>query len=157
MRLFGHPLHPMLAHFPVACWVLATLCDGLAFAGYGPAWIYAALLLAAGLALAVPAMIAGFVDLTKISDDSAATLANYHMMLMGGAWTIYLIALLTRLKEKTLIEDPAILPIVLSVSGLVTMAAGGWLGGQLVYHHGIGTRFQNMKKEGNNNNQETNS
>jgi len=27
MRLFGHPLHPALVHFPIAAWLFAPLAD----------------------------------------------------------------------------------------------------------------------------------
>lgn len=146
MRIFGHPIHTMLVHFPIACWSLASMCDGLALIGYTDAWNYTAPLLLVGLLVAIPAMGAGFFDLIRITDEPTGALANQHMYLMCGAWTIYLAALLTRLDQKVLIEDPALLPIILSGSGLIILAAGGWLGGQLIYHHGIGTRFQEKQK-----------
>ncbi len=139
MRIFKHPLHAMLVHFPVASWSLATACDGLALAGFTQAWSYAWLLLAVGLISAVPAMIAGAIDLAKL-DDVAERDGNRHMILMGSAWTVYLCAMLARLDDMTPVLEPQFVSIALSVVGFGLMMAGGWYGGQLVYHHGAGVK-----------------
>lgn len=145
MHLFGHPLHPLLVHFPIACWGLASLCDGLTLFGFDQFWPYAGGLIATGVALALPAMIAGFIDLVG-APTRAVRDANIHMLLMSSAWTIYLISLLLRLEGRELMPEITISPIALSGAGLLLMAIGGWYGGQLVYTHGIGTRFQEDDK-----------
>ena len=38
MRVFGHPLHPMLVHFPIAFWTLGSACDALTLLGVPAAW-----------------------------------------------------------------------------------------------------------------------
>ena len=141
MRLFGHPLHPVLVHFPIAFWILATICDGLAFIGFVQLWPYASVFLAFGLVLAVPAMVAVLVDLAGIN-DTAASVANRHMLLMSSAWTVYLVALLTRMDGSKLFDGPNAISIAVSGFGFCLVVVGGWYGGQLVYHHGVGTRFQ---------------
>lgn len=137
MRLFGHPLHPMLVHFPIAFWSLAAVSDGLALFGLANTWAYGWLLLSFGLVMAIPAMIAGFVDLTAIPDTAEAD-GNRHMYLMGSAWTIFLIALILRLEGGEPLESVNAISAGLSLLGLVVMAIGGWYGGQLVYTHGAG-------------------
>ena len=142
MRILGHPVHPMLVHVPIACWSLASLCDALALSGlYPAAWDWSAPLLAVGLAIALPAMVTGFLDLARIGIDAAARLADRHMIAMGSAFTLYLGALGLRVETLQLSAEPAFLPALAGWAGLAVMGIGGWLGGQLVHHHGIGTRF----------------
>jgi uncharacterized membrane protein len=142
MRILGHPVHPMLVHFPIACWSLATLCDALALSGlYPKAWVWSAPLLVVGLAIALPAMVTGFLDLARIGNDAAARLADKHMIAMGTAFTLYLGALGLRFETLQLSSEPTLLPALAGWAGLAVMGIGGWLGGQLVHHHGIGTRF----------------
>ena len=145
MRLFGHPLHPMLVHFPVAFWTLGALCDGLALLGYEQTWGYAWMLLALGLAMAVPAMAAGFLDLAALSPEAERD-GQRHMIFMGLAWTLYLLALMTRFEGSTLMSSPQALSVACSMLGLALMAVGGWYGGQLVYRHGAGG--QRLPEEG---------
>ncbi|MGE5167611.1 MAG: DUF2231 domain-containing protein, partial [Deltaproteobacteria bacterium] len=67
-----HPLHPALVHFPVACWSVATAAD-LASLHFGePAWRLAGALLVIGLVMAVPALLAGLYELTRVAQDSPA-------------------------------------------------------------------------------------
>ncbi len=139
MRIFGHPLHPLLVHFPIAFWVLATLCDGCTVLGYEQARPFAGIFLALGLICALPAMLAGFIDLAKL-EDAATRDGNRHMILMGLAWTVYLFALLARLDDKVLMPVPPVHSVALSLLGLSLVVLGGWYGGQLVYHHGAGVK-----------------
>lgn len=137
MRFFGHPLHPMLVHFPIAFWSLAAVSDGLALSGLADTWAYGWLLLTLGLVTAVPAMIAGFADLAALH-DAAERDGHHHMIFMSAAWTLFVSALIFRLEDGTPSASPDVLSAVLSFLGLVSMAVGGWYGGQLVYRHGAG-------------------
>jgi uncharacterized membrane protein len=137
MRLFGHPVHPLLVHFPVAFWSLATVCDGASFLGIAPVWGYGWPLIALGLVMGLIAMIAGFLDLNALSGEAEAA-GQKHMTAMGLAWTFYLAALITRRHAGQALAEPALLPVALSVAGFVLLLAGGWLGGQLVYRYGAG-------------------
>ncbi len=137
MRLIGHPLHPMLVHFPIAFWTLAIVCDGAAFFDVAKAWSLSCLLMALGLVMAVPAMIAGLPDFAKLKGHAVSD-GTRHMMLMGIAWTLFLVSLLMRFKDGHFAENPEIAPAILSGAGFVLMAIGGWYGGTLVYRHGAG-------------------
>lgn len=132
----------MLVHFPIACWALASLCDALALSGlYPAAWVWSGPLLVAGVAMALPAMVTGFPELARIGNDAATRLAERHMIAMGTAFMLYLGALGLRVESLQLAADPALPPALAGWAGLAVMSGGGWLGGQLVHHHGIGTRF----------------
>ena len=78
-----HPAHPALVHFPIACWSLASLADGVALL----AWpvqlqLLAAVLLAIGCVLGLLAAAAGFAELLKLPEGHPAErTANMHMLL----------------------------------------------------------------------------
>jgi uncharacterized membrane protein len=133
-----HPLHPALVHFPIACWSLGTAAD-LASLYFGkPAWWLAGVLIAVGLVCAIPTMLAGFLELVKIADDSPALKdANRHMLTVLAAFALYAISLFLRL-DRTTLTAPGALEIALSVIGFACLAVAGWLGGRLVYEHGVG-------------------
>ncbi|MGS1015487.1 DUF2231 domain-containing protein [Allosphingosinicella humi] len=137
MRLFGHPLHPAMVHFPIAFWSLATVCDGLAYFGLAETWAHGWVLIGLGLAIGLVAMAAGFMELTRLAEE-AQVAAQRHMMTMGLAWICYLGALMSRLQDGTPIAEPAMLPVALSAVGFVLLLIGGWLGGNLVYRYGAG-------------------
>lgn len=133
-----HPLHPALVHFPVACWSLATAAD-LASIRFGqPAWWLAGVLMAIGLVCAVPAMVAGFMELIRLPDDSPAiTDVNRHMYMVMAAFSLYAVSLLLRLQGTTL-HAPGMPAMALGIAGFACLAIAGWLGGKLVYGHRLG-------------------
>ncbi|GAP66548.1 hypothetical protein MBSD_n1856 [Mizugakiibacter sediminis] len=135
-----HPLHPALVHFPIACWTLATAAD-LAGPFLGEAaWRPAGLLMLAGLAFALPAMLAGFFEWLKLAEGTPAlAVAHRHMLLVLAAFACYAASLLLR-AEGARLHAPGTLAIALSVAGFGCLAAAGWLGGRLVYEYGVGRR-----------------
>ncbi len=137
MRLFGHPLHPMLVHLPVALWTLASACDGLMLLGFDPAWPFGWWCLVVGLGAAVPAMAAGLADFVRLPEP-AVTTALRHMSLMGAAWTMELIALLTRSGGFVVTPQSSGISMAAALAGFLLMTVGAWHGGQLVYRFGAG-------------------
>ena len=135
-----HPLHPALVHFPIAGWSLATAGD-LASLWWGrPAWLLAGVLLVVGTVTAIAAMATGMVELLKVDGDHPATRdLNRHMLLAMAAWGLYAASLLLRLQGGELARPDA-LGLGLSVAGFICLCVTGWLGGTLVYGHGLGRR-----------------
>lgn len=133
-----HPIHPMLVHFPVACWSIATIAD-FASLHYGkPAWHLAGTLMVIGIVMALPAMLAGLIELIQVPDDSTAMRDVYlHMGAMVLAFALYVASLMMRIDNLHFIA-PSIAAIIVSACGFLSLSVGGWLGGRLVYGHGIG-------------------
>lgn len=132
-----HPLHPALVHFPIACWSLATLTDfGSLWLGES-AWRWSAGLLAVGCAVALFAMAAGLLEMARVPDGPALRDVYWHMGFMLAAFALYTARLFLRLDHLQPLA-PDVLALVLVFAGFVTLAIGGWLGGRLVYGHGIG-------------------
>jgi uncharacterized membrane protein len=90
-----------------------------------------------GLAAAVPASLAGFIDFIALP-EKLERVGTVHMLLMGTSWILYLVAMLLRSKGWALVPKPEWAAITLSLLGFLLMAAGGYYGGQLVYRFGAG-------------------
>ena len=134
-----HPAHPALVHFPIACWSLASGADGLALLVW-PARLHllAAVLIAIGCVSGLLAAVAGFVELLKLpTGHPAERTANVHMSFALGSWCLYAGSLFLRIEHQQLVA-PNVLALLLSGAGLLVLLATGWLGGQLVYRHGVG-------------------
>jgi uncharacterized membrane protein len=72
--------------------------------------------------------------LFSISDPKVGKLAWNHMILNLIAVAIFALSFYLRLGNTA----GAILPILLSVAGVLFVAASGWLGGEMVYVYGMG-------------------
>jgi uncharacterized membrane protein len=138
-----HPIHPMLVHFPVACWLLAPVSDAAALVLARPFfWHVSALLCLAGLAVGALAAMFGAMDLERVKGKAdLQRIATIHASLMGSAWVIALVAMTLRIDELLLtrIPAPAWVP-ALDLATAVVLLAGAFFGGELVYRHGVGVR-----------------
>ena len=134
-----HPLHPMLVHVPVACWLLAPLSDGAALAtGWPLLWTISALLLGTGVAWGALAATAGAMDYAR-AQTVAPKLVRAHATLMGGAWAVGLLSLIGRLgAHHQLVVPPPGWAIAACFATAALMIAGAWCGGEMVYGRGIG-------------------
>lgn len=136
-----HPLHPMLVHVPVACWLLAPLGDLTALAtGWPLLWTMSALLVGVGVAGGALAATAGAMDYPR-AHAVAPRLVNAHVLLMGAAWTVALLGLLGRIgADRLVVAPPPWWAIGAGFGTLLLMIAGAWCGGEMVYGRGIGVR-----------------
>ena len=144
MRLLGHPIHPMLVHFPIAFWTVAAAAYVADAAGFGEvATAVAKYSNGAGLIMAALAMIAGLFELRSIEAQSKTMqVATWHMMVMATAWLCFLLALILPILSGPRVDllVAQLASAASSVVGLLLMGAGGWLGGRLVYEFGTGVR-----------------
>ncbi|MDF1608991.1 DUF2231 domain-containing protein [Hoeflea sp. YIM 152468] len=133
-----HPLHPAVVHFPVACWSLAVVADftGLWFGE--AAWSWSGGLLATGCAMAVPAMLAGMVELPRVPEGAPMTVAWLHMGAMLTAFMAFAVRLLLRLDHLQPLA-PDTVSLLLDGVGIIALGVGGWFGGRLVYGYGVGS------------------
>lgn len=141
-----HPIHPMLVHFPLACWLLAAASDAAALAMGRPFfWHVSALLSLTGLVMGGIAAMFGAMELQRVKGQARLErLAAIHGSLMGSAWVAALIAMVLRIDDMLLtrIPAPVIVPVLdFVVAGIVI--AGAFFGGELVYRHGVGVRREN--------------
>ena len=140
LRLVGHPLHPALVHFPVVGWTLAPVFSGISAVTHGPAWWqYAWWSMAGGALMALPAMLAGFMDLMAIpAGHPGQSTAHRHMLLMGSAWSLSVLTLVMCPLHIVPEGNARWLGFSLSLASFALLAAGGIAGARLVYDFGIG-------------------
>jgi uncharacterized membrane protein len=135
-----HPIHPMLVHVPVACWLLAPLCDGVALAtGWTVLWTMSALLIGVGIAGGALAATAGAMDYAR-AHAVAPRLVRAHALLMGSAWTVALVGLIGRVADRQVVTPAPWWAIAACFATAALMIAGAWCGGEMVYGRGIGVR-----------------
>ena len=138
MRLLGHPVHPMLVHYPIVFWSCTMVADIASLTTHAPLAAEVAFgALALGCISALPAMAAGIFDFLDVPRESAAREVSVsHLMAMSSAWLIFLVALaLHGYPPKTPVPLAA---LIASAAGFLTMAYGAWVGGRLVYQYRVG-------------------
>ncbi|MFC7300556.1 DUF2231 domain-containing protein [Cognatiluteimonas weifangensis] len=135
-----HPLHPALVHFPIACWSAVPVLDALYLLLQTPLWWRCSFwLLAIGTATALAAMAAGLVDLLRLAAaHPAQRTAQRHLLLMGSAWSVFVLDLLLRSPTHLPTAAMAWSGLAASLLGFGLLLAGAWAGAELVYRHGVG-------------------
>jgi uncharacterized membrane protein len=129
-----HPLHPALVALPIGLWVFALVCDIVAAAGGTGAWSTVALYcVAGGIVGAVIAAIPGLIDYFSIDEAAMRRIANLHLFMNVGALVVFAVNLWSRFA----LPPTSVVPLVLSVVGVVGIGIGGWLGGEMVYVKGM--------------------
>jgi uncharacterized membrane protein len=130
-----HPLHPMLVVFPIGLWLFSLASDIIFLFNRDPVWNQVAFYtMAGGLIGALLAAIPGFFDMFSISDPKPGKIAWNHMILNLIATAAFALNLYLRYDGA----PGQILLVILSVIGVLLVAVAGWLGGEMVYVHGVG-------------------
>lgn len=130
-----HPVHPMLIPFPIALWIFSLASDLIYLFGFGgPVWRDIALYtmiggIIGGLAAAIP----GYIDYRSLTDPVTIRLAQLHMVINASLIVLFTADAVLRVVNG----NDSLLPVILSLLGVVALAVSGWLGGELVYVQGV--------------------
>ena len=135
----GHPIHPPLTDATIGIYTFATvaaLADVLSIsddaATHG--WWLA---LALGLITTVATSLTGFLDWLSIPRGTPLwRTATSHMIAMLSATVFFLIALIVG-KGSFDTGDISAGPFILTLIGFGLLTLGGWLGGTIVFVHGM--------------------
>ena len=138
LKLGGHPVHPLLVHFPIALWTMGAAADVTGWALPQPWWWQISFWSQAlGVASGALAMLAGVLDFAAMPRDHAGRdSAISHFLVMCTAWLLFLVSLALRGVPQG--SGPSTWAVATAIAGFATMLWGGWLGGQLVYRFGVG-------------------
>ena len=135
-----HALHPFLVHFPIGFYVLSFLLDigSYMFRESVPLVAGAFYSIVCGTVFALLAAVPGFVDYSDIRrDHKARRIATAHMLL--NLLVVGLYALNIGLRAGSIADNSTPAPaFVTSLICLGLLSVSGYLGGSLVYDHGIG-------------------
>ena len=143
----GHPTHPPLTDVTIGTYTLAmaaALVDvlGLADENGARAW---SLAIVFGLLITGPTALTGLLDWLKLTAGTPLRrTATSHMIAMLSATVFFLLAALVGYSDgsKGVIEAGA---FVLTLIGFGLLTLGGWLGGTIVFVHGM--RVLNLVEE----------
>ena len=142
MAIAGHPLHPMLIHFPVAALLALVGTDaGYLLAG-DPFWSRAGLWLAGiGAAGGWFSGVIGLVDLVTVRRIRRLVTAWCHAVVAVMLLSLASFNWLLRVSA----DDPGqvIMPagLTLTLLSAALTAVAGLLGGRLVYEHAVGVEL----------------
>ena len=129
-----HPMHPMLVALPIGLWVFALVCDIVGAAGGTATWgTVARYCVAGGIVGAVIAAVPGLIDYFSIDEAVMRRIANFHLLVNLGAVLVFVINLWSRFS----LAPGSVVPLILSIVGVICIGVGGWLGGEMVYVKGM--------------------
>jgi uncharacterized membrane protein len=132
----GHPIHPMLIHFPVAALIALVGADfGYWWTG-DEFWARAGLWLAGvGAAGGWIASIAGLIDITTVADIRCRITAWCHAILAVMMLSLASLNWMVRYQGS---EELVFWSFYLTGVTAVLISLASYLGGRLVYEHAVG-------------------
>ena len=145
----GHPVHPMIIPFPIALWVFSLIADGIYLWRDNPVWrdYVAFYALLGGIIGAAVAAVPGLIDWLSLTDKAVVKLANWHARLNVIALLVFAASLYLRTTGGSdLISNSYTIAIALSVFGVVLISISGWLGGEMVFKHGVAVEAQSADR-----------
>jgi len=84
------------------------------------------------------AAIPGFIDWLTLTDPKVVPVANWHARVNIITLLIFVASFYLRTTSgASWIAGMTILPIMLSIIGVIGLAIAGWLGGELVFRYGV--------------------
>jgi len=128
-RWLGHPLHPAATDVPIGAWTSAAILDLVGGERAQPA---ADILVATGIAAAVPTAASGWADWSEIERPEAKRVGVAHALANNVTLGVYIASLVARAQGR---RGRGVL---LGLAGLGGLTAGGYLGGHLAYGLGVG-------------------
>jgi len=145
----GHPVHPMLVSFPIGLWSTSFAADVLFYFWRGPSlMLISKFLLAAGCLGAIAAAVPGIIDWLSIKDPAVKRIANWHARLNIIALIVFALSLYLRMRVGAHWVDYHLrIPFLISFLGMILISISGWLGGDLVYKHGVAVAPQHDSPE----------
>lgn len=133
---YGHPFHSFVVTIPIGSWIAALIFDLVGLVGDDPEafttgarWLYGI-----GILGAVVAAVLGLMDYLRLTPGTKARrLATIHMVLNLTAVVIFAIVWALHLG----VDEVPVAGFVLAIVGMLGLGVSGFLGGELVFRHGV--------------------
>lgn len=141
VKVAGHPLHPMLVAFPIACYVAACAAFVAYAAGAEAFWFRLAVFAnVAGVASAAVAALPGFIDWTwgVPTGSPAKATGLVHMLFNICALLAFVINAFMQWQHRLETAPLVGLSVVLTGLGVVFTLVAGFFGWKMVQTHHVG-------------------
>jgi uncharacterized membrane protein len=146
-----HPIHPIIIPFPIALWIFSLVADVIYLWRGNTVWrdYIAFYTLLGGIIGAAVAAVPGLVDWLSITDREVKKLADWHARLNVIALVIFVADFYLRTNGGARwVGGSTTIPLLLSVLGVILITVSGWLGGEMVYVHGVAVEPQRGPERG---------
>jgi uncharacterized membrane protein len=143
MKVFGHPLHMMLIHFPTALLPMDILLSFFAYYTEDNSFLTAGFYcLAAGVISGLLAIVTGLIDGLFISKDSKEAIATamIHGFINGTVLLFFGIFAYRSWQLYPALNMPSLSILLLKTGLVISLFVGNYLGGKLILHHHIGIK-----------------
>jgi len=133
-QIARHPIHPMLVPVPIGLWIFAFVCDLIFVLGSGVGlWFTLSFwTMIGGVIGALIAAVPGMIDMLSLRGQPKR-LALTHMAINVTIVVLYAVNIGTRIQGTAV----AGAPLILSIIAIGLLAVSGWIGGHMVYVHGV--------------------
>lgn len=137
VKLFGHPVHPMLIVFPAGLFTSAVIMDILYLIFGNPVLATVSFyMIIIGVVGGLLAAIFGFIDWAGLPNNSRArNIGLWHGLGNFVIVVLFAISWLARRGSPNFV--PSGLALILSFAGIVMALVTLWIGGELVYRLGV--------------------
>ena len=137
-NIAGHPIHPMIVPlaiggfllsfaFDIACWVTGSSPPNV--------WNQVAYYtMIGGIVGALVAAVFGWIDLLSLPPGPIRRTGIQHMTINLTVVVLYIVNAWMRHRNPAELS----VPMVLSLIAVLLLVVSGWLGGKMVYEHGVG-------------------
>jgi uncharacterized membrane protein len=130
----------MIIPFPIALWVFSLVADVIYLWRGNLVWkdYIAFYTLLAGILGAAVAAVPGLIDWMSLTDKTIVKIANWHARLNVIALLVFAGSFYLRTKSgSSLVSGNYTIPLALSVLGVILISISGYLGGEMVFKHGV--------------------
>ena len=136
----GHPIHPMIVPFPIGLWVFSLVADVIFLWRGNLVWrdYIAFYALLGGIIGAAAAAVPGLIDWLSLKNPKVVKIANWHARLNVIALLVFAASFYLRTTSgAALVNGSYTIPLALSVLGVILISISGYLGGEMVFKHGV--------------------
>ena len=132
----GHPIHPMLVPIAIGGFVLSAAADvACLVTGRADPWnAFALYAMVGGIVGALAAALPGLVDLLSLPAGAVRKTAVTHMSINLLVVALFICNAWMRWGGGKDLQ----VPMMLTAVAILLLLVSGWLGGKLVFEHGVG-------------------